>query len=109
MGSYLLIETKDPLDSGRYAFELGRQLRERNHEVSVYLLQDAVLAARRTFPAGQALLAEAHRAGLRVLVDAVSARQRGVTGERVAPGVTIADMPELVDLLMERADKVIWH
>lgn len=109
MSRYLLIETKSPLDGGTYAFELGGQLRELRHDVTVYLLQDGVLAARRSFPAGQKLIQEAERGGLRVLADAVSARQRGVVGERVAKGVGVSDMGELVELLMERADKAVWH
>jgi sulfur relay protein TusB/DsrH len=109
MSRYLLVETKSPLDGGQYAFELGGQLRELDHEVTVYLLQDAVFAARRSFEAGQALIEQAGRAGVRVLADAVSARQRGVVGDRVSPGVSVSDMGEMVDLLMERADKAIWH
>jgi hypothetical protein len=27
----------------------------------------------------------------------------------VSPGVSVSDMGEMVDLLMERADKAIWH
>jgi sulfur relay protein TusB/DsrH len=106
---YVLIETKSPLDGGAYAFDLGKQLREANHDVTVYLLQDAVFSARRNFPAGEKLIREAERSGLRVLADAVSARQRGVVGDRVARGVSVTDMDDLVELLMERSDKAIWH
>lgn len=109
MSSYLLVETKSPLDGGEYAFDLGTQLRELKHEVTIYLLQDAVFAARRSFRAGAALLERAEDSGLRVLADAVSARQRGIVGDRVAKGVTVSDMGDMVDLLMERADKAIWH
>lgn len=106
---YLLIETKSPLDGGRYAFDLGMQLRELRHDVTVYLLQDGVFAARRNFKAAEALIAEAERGGLRVVADAVSARQRGVIGDRVAKGVSVSEMGEMVDLLMERAERAIWH
>ena len=109
MSRYLLIETKGPLDGGHWAFDLGKQLRDLDHEVTVYLLQDGVLTARRRFPAGERLLAEADKSGLRVLADAVSARQRGVVGERVAKTVTVSDIGDLVETLMERTDKAIWH
>lgn|SRR2546425_10763774 len=109
MASYLLIETKNPLDGGAYAFELGQQLRELEHDVTVYLLQDAVFAARKSFRTGRTLIEQADRGGIKVLADAVSARQRGVTGDRVAKEVRVSDMPELVQLLMERADKAVWH
>ena len=109
MAKYLLVETKSPLDGGKWAFEMGTQLRDLQHDVTIYLLQDAVFAARRSFAAGEDLLREADRRGLKVLADAVSLRQRGVVGDRVAKTVAVSGMDQLVDLLMERSDKAIWH
>ncbi len=109
MARYVLVETKSPLDGGRWAFELGDQLREQKHDVTIYLLQDAVFSARRSFKAGQTLVEDATRRGVRVLADEVSLRQRGVIGDRVAPDVNVSDMGTLVDLMMERSDKAIWH
>lgn len=109
MVRYLLIETKDPLNGGQYSFELGQQLRELQHEVTLYLLQDAVFAARRGYAAGERLLAEAQQRGLTLLADEVSLRQRGVVQERLSSAVKASTMAELVDLLMERSDKAIWH
>ena len=109
MARYLLVETKGPSDGGDYAFTLGKQLRDLNHDVTIYLLQDGVFAARRTYGAGAQLVQDAEQHGLRLVADAVSLRQRGVVGDRVAKSVTVADMDQLVDLLMERSDKAIWH
>jgi sulfur relay (sulfurtransferase) complex TusBCD TusD component (DsrE family) len=109
MARYLLVETKSPLEGGDYAFEIGRQLRELNHEVTIYLLQDAVFAARQGFTAGERLLEEADRHGLRLLADGVSMRQRGIVNARVARQTRPSDMEELLDLLMEQSDKAIWH
>lgn len=109
MSRYLLIETKSPLEGGEYAFDLGRQLSAERHDVTVYLLQDAVFAARRRFKKGEALLTEAKQHNLAVLADDVSLRQRGLTGERLAKDVKTSNVNDLVDLLMERSDKAIWH
>lgn len=109
MSKYLIVETKGPLDGGSYAFDLGTQLRAERHDVTIYLLQDGVFTARRNFKSGEQLIQDAERTGLTVLADAVSARQRGVVGDRVAKSVSVADMERLVDLLMERSDKAIWH
>lgn len=109
MAKYLLIETKSPLEGGEYAFELGSQLRDLDHDVTIYLLQDAVFAARSSFKTGRELIEQAERSGLRVLADGISARQRGLVGDRVARGVGVSDMGEMVGLLMEQADKAIWH
>jgi predicted peroxiredoxin len=109
MARYVIVETRNPLEGGDYAFELGKQLRELRHDVTIYLLQDAVFTARKTFTAGADLVAQAERDGVRLLADQISLRQRGVAGDRIAKGVSLGDMPELVDLLMERSDKTIWH
>ncbi|MBI2460531.1 MAG: DsrE family protein [Candidatus Rokubacteria bacterium] len=109
MPRYLLIESKDPLDGGQYSFDLGTQLREIKHDVTVYLVQDAVFAARKGFAAGERLLAEARKHGLTLLADEISLRQRGVVKDRLSAEVKVSNMGELVDLLMERSDKAIWH
>lgn len=105
----MLVETKGPTDGGSYAFDLGKQLRAERHDVTIYLLQDGVFTARRNFKSGAELIQDAERSGLTVLADAVSARQRGVVGDRMAKSVNVTDMDQLVDLLMERSDKAIWH
>jgi sulfur relay (sulfurtransferase) complex TusBCD TusD component (DsrE family) len=109
MGRYLLIETRNPLDGGDFSYDLGRQLTEQRHDVTLYLLQDAVFTARKSFREGERLRRDAEKHGVHVLADRVSLRQRGVIGDRVAREVRVSDMDELVDLLMERTDKAIWH
>jgi sulfur relay protein TusB/DsrH len=109
MSQYLLIESKNPLDGGDYSFELAGQLREAGHDVSLYLVQDAVFAARRRFEAGAKLLASAKAKKIGLLADDISLRQRGITRERLAEPVRVSNMEELVDLLMEKSDKAIWH
>jgi len=109
MGQYLLIESKSPMDGGGYSFEVGAQLRALQHDVTIYLVQDGVFAARKRFEAAERLLANARANRLTVLADEISLRQRGLNGERVAEPVRASNMDELVDLLMERSDKAIWH
>ena len=109
MAKYLLIESKGPLDGGQYAFELGEQLRALNHDVTIYLIQDGVFTARKGFASGARLLTTAHQRGLNLFADEISLRQRGVVKERLADQVKASSMDELVDLLMERSDKAIWH
>ena len=109
MARYLLIETRNPLDGGEYSYDLARQLTGERHDVTMYLLQDAVFAARKNFHEGQRLGQDAEKLGVHLVADGVSLRQRGVVGDRVAREVRVSDMDELVDLLMERTDKAIWH
>jgi len=109
MAKYLLIESKGPLNGGDHSFELGRQLREQQHDVTIYLLQDAVFAARTSMAVGQRLLGDAKKYGLSLVADGVALRERGISGGHVAKDVRVSDMNELVDLLMDRSDKAIWH
>ncbi len=109
MAQYLLVESKGPLDGGEYTFDVAKQLRQLNHNVTVYLVQDGVFAARKSFEAGQRLVADAKAQNLTLLADEVSLRQRGITKERLSEAVRVSNMGELVDLLMEKSDKAIWH
>jgi sulfur relay (sulfurtransferase) complex TusBCD TusD component (DsrE family) len=109
MSQYLLIESKSPLDGGGYSFDLASQLRDAGHDVCVYLVQDGVFAARRGFKAGGKLLAGAMDHTISLLADEVSLRQRGITRDHLAEPVRVSSMDELVDLLMEKSDKAIWH
>lgn len=109
MARYLLVESKNPLEGGDYAFELGRQLRQLDHDVTIYMVQDAVFTGRRRFEAGEKLVEQARHDGVTLLADGISLRQRGITGERLSDTVRTSGMDELVDLLMEQSDKAIWH
>jgi len=109
LAQYFLVESKSPLDGGQHSFELGKQLRELQHQVTIYLVQDAVFAARKRFEAGEKLIAEAKAQNFTLLADEVSLRQRGITKERLSEAVRVSNMNELVDLLMEKSDKAIWH
>lgn len=109
MARYLLVESKNPLAGGDYAFQLGRQLRQLDHDVTIYMVQDAVFTGRRRFDAGEKLVQQARQDGVRLLADEISLRQRGITGQRLSETVHSTGMDELVDLLMERSDKTIWH
>ncbi len=109
MARYLLVESKDPSEGGEYAFDLGKQLRELHHDVTIYLVQDAVLAGRRRFEGGKKLLDDATRERISVLADETSLRQRGLIDGRLSPSVRVSNMGELIDLLMEKSDKAIWH
>lgn len=109
MAQYVLIESKSPLDGGEYSFELAKQLKSLQHNVTIYLIQDAVFAARRRFQAGEKLVADTKVQKLTLLADEVSLRQRGIIKDRLAEGVRVSNTNELTDLLMEKSDKAIWH
>lgn len=108
MGQYLLIETHDPFTAadGGGTFELGRRLAE-EHDVVIFMLQNAVLATRKASSAAAALTPLRGRATL--LADEFSLRERGIRDDELAEGVRRASIDELVDLVVDDGRKAIWH
>jgi hypothetical protein len=106
MTKYLLIESRDPFESNDvgYYCELARGLLEANNEVTVLLVQNAVLAARPSAnaPALRALV----KAGVTVLADAFSLEERGIT--KVLDGVKSTSIDVVADHL-EAGHKTLWH
>jgi predicted peroxiredoxin len=108
MPKYLLIESRDPFDSNDTGFcsDLAQQLAAANNEVTLFLVQNGVLAARSGARSGD--LAKAAGAGVRVLADSFSLKERGIDEQRLASGIAAAPLDVVLDALAEGA-KVIWH
>jgi len=106
---YLLVETRSDRESLEVAgfLETAARLTDDGHAVELFLVQNAVLLARRgASPELEALIA---RAGVRVFVDGFSAAARGLPPASVLPGVETAGMDTLVDRLVADGVKPIWH
>jgi predicted peroxiredoxin len=102
--AYLLVETRSAVldDDSRALLATAAGLAGRGHEVHLFLLQDAVLAAR----GASAVLADAVAAGVRVRVDDHSLALRG--GGPPTTGET-ASMADLVALLIRPGCTAVWH
>lgn len=108
MADHLLIESRDPFDHVGVAEyrELAVGLRERGEEVTYFLVENGVLAARRSKASeGLAKLTEA---GVKVVADGFSLRERGIPLDRLAPGVETAEIDLVVDRLGAGA-RTQWH
>jgi predicted peroxiredoxin len=108
MGSYLLIESLDPFESCDVAnySELAAGLARAGNTVTLFLVQNGVLAARRSERAEA--LRRLGEAGVEVLADEFSLRERGIRAERLMPGVKPAPLDAVVDRLAE-GRKTFWH
>src|SRR5262245_29621128 len=107
MTKYLFIESRDPFESRDTTFitDVAKTLKERGHDVTVFLLQNGVLAARvnlRSF-AGLADL------GISVLADDFSLKERGIQGAELPKGIKPARIEDLVEALVQENTKAIWH
>ena len=106
MTEYLLIESRDPFEANDvgYYFELARGLVEAGNQVTLFLIQNAVLAAR---PAAQApQLRALISSGIKILADDFALQERGIT--KLLDGVDIAPIEIVVDHL-EAGHKTLWH
>jgi sulfur relay (sulfurtransferase) complex TusBCD TusD component (DsrE family) len=105
---YLLIESRDPFDSNDVPsfYDLAKQLKTEGNDVTLFLVQNGVLAAR-TSRASDALKAVA-AAGVQVLADDFSLRERGIAVSRVLSGVKPSPLDIVIDQLAE-GRKTLWH
>ena len=108
MAKYLLIESHDPFErrdvDGFY--RLARDLARTNNSVTLFLVQNGVLPARRS--AKSRRLTELAQAGVQVLAEEFSLRERGIRADRLAEGVAPAALDVVIDQLAE-GRKALWH
>ena len=106
MAQYLLIESRDPFESNDvgYYYDLARGLVEDGSQVTLFLVQNGVLAARPS--AHSATLDALAQSGVTVLADDFSLQERGIA--RLAEGVAAAPIDVVVDHLAA-GHKTLWH
>jgi predicted peroxiredoxin len=106
---YVLIESRDPFDSADTGFlaDTAEALRARGREVTVYLVQNGVLAARAGARGSQ--VGRFVRAGVAVLADDFSLQERGIEAAEIAAQVRPAPIDTLLELVMRPGTKALWH
>ncbi len=108
MAQYLLIESRDPFDSNdvQNFYGLASGLAKEGNEVTLFLVQNGVLAARQS--SRSAALGAVASAGVEVLADDFSLGERGIASDGLASGVKAAPLDVVVDQLA-LGRKAIWH
>ena len=78
MTKYLFIESRDPFEARDTQFveQTATALKQRGHSVTVFLVQNGVLASRRTIL--ESSLSRMARAGVSLLADDFSLCERGI-------------------------------
>ncbi len=107
MDKYLVIESRDPFESNDVAqgCELASGLAKEGKEVTLFLVQNGVLPARKS--SKSEALHKVAQAGVQVLADEFSLRERGIKSTSMAPGVRAASLEVVLDQLAE-GRKAIW-
>jgi len=107
--NYVFIESRGPFDpnGSRFIVEALTGLKRLDNQVTVFLVQNGVLGARRN--ARHSHLPALTRAGVKVLADDFSLRERGIQSVELFPEVQPSSVDALVDLLVHNATKAVWH
>lgn len=106
MGSYLVIESRDPLDSADVDYGAAAGFAAHGDDVTVYLVQNGVMPTRSGSSSAEAIRELSGSAT--VLADDFSLRERGITDDELVDGVGVSNMDALVDLIAEEGRKVLW-
>ena len=108
MAGYLLISSRDPLESGDAAafYDLAASLTREGNDVTLFLVQNGVFPARPS--ATSELLTAAARAGVEILADELSLKERGIAADKLAGGVRSARLEVVVDQLAA-GRKALWN
>ena len=109
MTNYIFIESRDPFESRDTQFveQTAAALKQRGHEVTVFLVQNGVLASRRN--ARDSYLPRLTQAGITLMADDFSLSERGIHSAELHPGVRPSSIETLVDALVQENTKAIWH
>ncbi len=107
MTRYIFIESRDPFESRDTQFveDTALAVKERGHDVTVFLVQNGVLAARES----ARRLGRLAEAGVTLLADDLSLRERGISADELAPSIRESRIDVLVEALVQENTKAMWH
>ena len=107
MTRYVFIESRDPFESRDTQFleDTALAVKERGHDVTVFLVQNGVLAARES----ARRLGRLAEAGVTLLADDLSLRERGIRADELAPSIRESRIDVLVEALVQENTKAMWH
>ena len=101
MANYVFIESRNPFD-----METAVALKKKGHTVTVFLVQNGVLGARRL--ADRSPVPDIVESGVTVLADNFSLQERGISIDECAPGLQAGTMDHLIDLIVRENTKSVW-
>ncbi|MET4696523.1 multidrug transporter [Endozoicomonas lisbonensis] len=107
MSDYLLIESRDPFDSGcSHYHQLAEELVKSGRKVTLLLVQNGVLPAR---PCDASrTLTDMSRQGVEILADDFSLQERGIDPGSLAEGIMAAPLDVVIEQMVQ-GRKVLWH
>jgi sulfur relay (sulfurtransferase) complex TusBCD TusD component (DsrE family) len=106
MINLLLIMSKDPYttETPDIVLDIGLNAKEKGNEVSLYLVEDGVTAARKSEFGNK--LAATQKKGIKIYADDKAVLSRALTN-KIISGVEIKEIGTLLEYIME-SDRVVW-
>ena len=107
MSNYIFIESRDPFESRDTVFieETALAVKDRGHNVTIFLVQNGVLGARKNAHRLQRLA----NAGVTLLADDLSLSERGIKTDELVPAIQSSSIDELVERMVQKSTKALWH
>ena len=107
MAKYLFIESRDPFQNldVKKTWDLACGLAKKGHGVTMFLVQNGVLAARK----GAAVSTLTANEDISVFADDLSLAERGMTGDDLCDSVSLETIDRLTAILMEDGCRPIWN
>ena len=111
MAQYVLIESRDPFEYAdtTYMYDLAGDLAGRGNGVTLFLVQNGVLCARRGVKNNPVAGMKQKAPSVQVQADDFSLRERGISSGGLVDGVSVSSVDNLVDLLVQDGTKIVWH
>ena len=111
MARYVLIESRDPFEYGdtTYMYDMAGDLAAKRNNVTLFLIQNGVLCARRDVKNNLLAGLKSKGPSVQVEADDFSLRERGIKTSGLVAGVSVSNVDNLVDHLVEEGAKIVWH
>lgn len=106
MTNLLMVLSKDPYTTEvpDLVLDIGLDAKEKGNDVSLYLVEDGVTAARKSEFGNR--LAAAHKKGIKIYADDKAVLSRSLANKLIS-WVEVKEIGTLLDFIMEH-DKVAW-
>ncbi len=111
MAAYVLIESRDPFEykDTAYMYQMAGDLAGLGNRVTLFLIQNGVFCARKNVKDNPLVALRQQSPSVRVEADDFSLRERGISGNALAEGVSVSNVDDLVDKLVDSGTKIVWH
>jgi predicted peroxiredoxin len=87
--------------------ETALALRKKGHTVTIFLVENGVLGARKQ--AAKSQVPAIVESGVTVLADDFSMQKRGISMDECSPGLQAGSMVHLIDLIVQENTKAVWY